>query len=287
MRRSLWPLLCCVLLLTVPAFKAEPSKPAPPIRLKALTFVPGEGEPRIAQNLAISEYPPGRSGYYLIQFQGPIQGAWKEEVDALGIELLEYVPDFAFKVRMAPSQVHLARALESVSWVGLFHPAYKLSPDLLRSGTNHYTVRLEAGADVGQALENLRSIGVTVLDSKDSIIRVAAEAEHLDALARTSDVAWIENLLLREKFNKFGGGSLSGALDANAAGYDGSTQTVAVADTGIGDGTLAGAHQEIEPARIKAIVTLLELSALESRKFTASERSFIFSPFECSFSCLC
>ena len=32
-----------------------------------------------------------------------------------------------------------------MSWVGLFHPAYKLSPDLIRDGTHLYTVRVERG----------------------------------------------------------------------------------------------------------------------------------------------
>jgi hypothetical protein len=89
MRRFLWPLLFCVLLLTTPAFKGESSKSAPPIRLNALTFVPTESEPPVASRLMIAEDSSGRSGYYLIQFQGPVHAAWKDEVTALGIELLE------------------------------------------------------------------------------------------------------------------------------------------------------------------------------------------------------
>ena len=44
-----------------------------------------------------------------------------------------------------------------------------------------------------------------------------------------------------------------GATDAVALGYDGSTQIVAVADTGLGDGTTTGAHRDIPAERIVAI----------------------------------
>ena len=65
-------------------------------------------------------------------------------------------------------------------------------------------------------------------------------------------MAWIENFVLRKKHNDKGGGVIMGAAAANATlGYDGSTQTIAIADTGIGGGTAATAHADIaaEPDR--------------------------------------
>ena len=41
-----------------------------------------------------------------------------------------------------------------------------------------------------------------------------------------------------------------GANQANANGYNGSSQIAAVADTGLGDGTVAGAHPDIPASRI-------------------------------------
>jgi len=61
-----------------------------------------------------------------------VMDAWKAEVSAAGVELLDYVPDFAFKARMTPEAAARVAALDSVAWVGLFHPAYKLDPVLLR-----------------------------------------------------------------------------------------------------------------------------------------------------------
>ena len=80
---------------------------------------------------------------------------------------------------------------------------------------------------------------------------VAGTVAEVTPLAELAEVAWIENFIFREKHNEYGAGVISGTAAANARGYDGSSQTVAVADTGLGDGTQAGAHTDI-PARASA-----------------------------------
>src|ERR1041384_5638156 len=105
---------------------------AAPIRLKAATFAPARGEqPSIPPGLTIAGYGAAQRGYYLVQFSGPVLDAWKAGVAATGAELIEYVAEFAFKVRMSPGQAAQVGRLDSVVWVGLFHPAYKLDPALL------------------------------------------------------------------------------------------------------------------------------------------------------------
>ena len=71
---------------------------------------------------------------------------------------------------------------------------------------------------------------------------IADSASLIEALSQVADVAWIENFVLHEKHNEYGAGVIMGANTANANGYDGSTQIVAVADTGLGGGTAATAH---------------------------------------------
>ena len=93
--------------------------------------------------------------------------------------------------------------------------------------------------------------GARVVQRDKRALVVLATAERLDALARLGDVAWVENFVLRRKHNDKGGGVIMGSAVANGSGYDGSTQTVAIADTGIGGGTAATAHAHIagEPGR--------------------------------------
>jgi len=174
-------------------------------------------------------------------------------VAAEGATLLEYVPDFAFKVRMTPAQARKLLRLASVRWVGFFHPAYRLSPRLTRGGERLYTVQLERDADPAAAASALRATGARVLGAGPQAVVVAASSERLAALAARDDVAWIEDFVLRKKHNEAGGGVIMGAALAHNRGYDGSTQTVAVADTGIGSGTAAGAHPSVPSSRVAAI----------------------------------
>ena len=244
------------LVTLIPISSAAPvaqERPAP-IRLQAATFTPAQGErPNIPPGLAIAGYAQGQRGYYIVQFQGPVQQSWKNAVAATGAELLWYIPDFAFKVRMAPAAARQVESLAQVAWVGLFHPAYKLDPDLARGDTQLYTVRVERGADAGLTRAAIASSGAQVLVQDGRMLTVAASSAQLDAIAHVLDVAWVENFHIPQKLNEYGAGVIMNANAANASGYDGSTQTVAVADTGLGDGTQNGAHADIPNSRITAI----------------------------------
>jgi serine protease AprX len=92
-----------------------------------------------------------------------------------------------------------------------------------------------------------------VLSRSDGILLVAADAAQVQAIAHVLDVAWVENYVLPEKHNEYGAGVILGANTANTSGYDGSSQIVAVADTGLGNGTAAGAHPDIPASRIVSI----------------------------------
>ncbi|MGD8508917.1 MAG: PKD domain-containing protein, partial [Syntrophobacterales bacterium] len=248
------------LMLSVPSLiQADPpvkvkNKTTRQIRFKAKRFQTTTGKrPAISPQLAISNYAEGTKGYYIVQFQGPVEQAWKDQVSATGAEILHYIPDYAFKVQMTPAQARQVEKLEFVVWVGLYHPAYKLSPDLKRIGTHIYNVRIERNANVGLARAAIANSSAKVLSRRGKILQVAADSTQLDAIARVLDVAWVENFMLREKHNEYGGGVIMGSATANSAGYDGSTQTVAIADTGLGAGTEQNAHRDILPSRISQI----------------------------------
>ena len=92
------------------AVAQHPSPAGLPIRLKAATFDPLRGEPALAPCCATRARGPPERGIYIVQFIGPIEDAWKAAVAAAGGELLDYVPEYAFKVRMRPAQALAVRA---------------------------------------------------------------------------------------------------------------------------------------------------------------------------------
>ena len=229
-------------------------RPADSVRLRAGTFAPSRGEsPGVRAGLRSPQARAGRRGEYLVQFQGPVLELWKQALWAAGADVREYVPDFAFRVGMSPEVAARVERLSFVAWVGPYHPAYKLGPELARNGRRPYVVRLERGADPAAAEAALVAAGVQVARRGRSLLMVVADAARLDAVARVTGVAGVENFVPRIKHNEFGGGVIMGSNLANANGFDGSSQTIAIADTGIGLGTAAGAHADIQAARVATI----------------------------------
>src|SRR5688572_19100485 len=191
------------------------------IRLKGATFTPGRGEqPSIPPGLAIAGYREGERGYLIVQFEGPVVDTWKAEVESAGVDLLDYIPDFAFKARMTPGQARQIERLTSVAWVGVFHPAYKLDPGLARDGVRPYTVRIERGADMAAAIRDIAATGATVALRDGSVLTVTASAAQLDAIPHVLDVRGGENVLLRRKNNEYGAGNLMGRSEERRVGKE-------------------------------------------------------------------
>src|SRR5207237_5018726 len=85
-------------------------------------------EPAIADNLRIASYPAGTAGLYLVQFKGPILSSWLDGLRAQGVRVYNYIPNFAFVVQMTPEQAKGVSFSPMVQWVGVYQPAYRISP---------------------------------------------------------------------------------------------------------------------------------------------------------------
>ena len=199
--------------------------------------------------------------YFVVQFVGPIQESWKEAVNAEGAEVLDYIPDFAFKVRMNPGIARRVEQLDFVSEVTPFQAGFKFGTDLRRDGElNVYQIRIERGSDFGLVRSLVARTGAEILSFEEDLMVVAANGSLVDAIAEVDDVASISNFYLNVPFSKSTGPALNdtardliGAGVANGRGYDGSSQIAAVSDTGLGAGTAATAHPDIPSSRIVAI----------------------------------
>jgi subtilisin family serine protease len=203
----------------------------------------------------------GSQKYYIVQFNGPVQQSWKDAVTAEGAELLYYLPDFAFKVRMNPGIASRVERLNSVSAVVAFRPEFKIKSDLKRDGEMRlYHIRIERGSNFAQVRTLVRQTGAQVLGFENDVLVVAANGAFVDAIAQLDDVASIGNFQLNQTFsepsapaqNDYSIANIIGAEAAHLRGYNGSTQTVAVADTGLGGGTPTTAHRDIN-GRVTAI----------------------------------
>jgi hypothetical protein len=137
LRKNGFILLAMILLVSI--LTAAPAKNQHPIRLKVKTLMPQPGSETPAASVDSEGIRP-----YLLQFSGPIQSAWKQEIEKLGIELLEYIPEFAFRINIKQGDVKKILELPYVQWIGPYMPVYKLSPDLKKEGKNIYQIQIKS-----------------------------------------------------------------------------------------------------------------------------------------------
>jgi hypothetical protein len=66
-----------------------------------------------------------------LQFKGPVLQKWKEEVASAGVEIFDYIPQFAFLVKMDSLSRRMVEAMDAVRWLGIYQPGYRIAPDLM------------------------------------------------------------------------------------------------------------------------------------------------------------
>lgn len=259
--------LVSIALLVLPILAlggAPASAPAISIHLRAGSFDPlsAGAPPGLPLDLATAG-PAGERAYYLVQFQGPIQPAWTEKLAALGAELLEYIPDYAFVVRLPAGQSASLDALDEVRWAGPWLPAFRLAPELLQhirasaglgpEAQQAVAVRLASypGIDLDALLAEIARLGIEAgpvsAGELGASARLQATPDQLAALARWPDVRWIEPYVAPQLLNDRV--QSNWLLGTRAIWQDlslfGQQQIVAVADSGLDTGNANTVHQDV------------------------------------------
>jgi Subtilase family len=231
------------------------------VGLGAFRFDPGEGAPSVPAAFAGNDHGPDPR-YYIVQFHGPIRDEWIAGVRSKGVEPIQYVPDNSMLVRATPAQIAAAGHGREVRWSGLFHPAYKLGPDLewllgkpmqrIQGARQFYRVSAFKANDLEGVLEAVKRLGGNVDQVDDAVdglyfrnFRVELDTDKLAELAALGDVARIETWFPREKederSNQITAGNYSGttvtatgyANFLTAKGVNGSGIAVGVVDDGV------------------------------------------------------
>jgi subtilisin family serine protease len=247
---------CSLILNMTPAASyAAPAaqQPPPTIQLEVGTFTPGQTALPLDPELTLGALPAGQPAYYLVQFAGPVQGAWKAAVQATGAQLLEYIPDNAFVIRMTPEQANQVKGQANVRFVDPYQPGYKFNLALDAGTAKTYTVMVHPGADARAVAQALIAQNIPVLSRQNEVLVVSANGPQVKAIAKVSDVAWIEEKLPDQALNDYGGGVIVGANTVQTNGYTGQNQVIAVADTGLDRGDKIEEFPDIPNRRIREI----------------------------------
>jgi uncharacterized protein YqfB (UPF0267 family) len=246
---------------------AQLNSRGPYIRLTRYTFDPllGALPHSLPAELTWSHAPPTGMGYYLLQFHGPIQPQWKEDLLAAGVQILDYIPDWAFIVRMDGATRATVASMDAVRWVGLYQPGYRIAPSLASTPPSQDTftpvedvdrvqvmVIIFQGEDVAALAEQLRQMGGTVLDVSETHwkgkINVELARSQINAIAHLSGVKWIEPSPEWRLLNDKAADIMDVREVWSTHGLYGAGQTVAVCDTGLDQGSTSpdSLHDDFE-----------------------------------------
>ena len=172
-----------------------------PICLAIGTFDPiSDGPIPLPAELTLKSYPKGKTGYYIVQFKGPVLEKWKKALISAGARLLEYIPQFAFIVKMDDQSREFAENMEAIRWIGIYQPGYRIAPDLLASVSKKSNQPLDLfvsvfpGEDVSKLESEIRRLGGEIAETSERYgrIRVKIPLKSITALSRLNGIKWIE-----------------------------------------------------------------------------------------------
>ncbi|MBE0433181.1 S8 family serine peptidase [candidate division WOR-3 bacterium] len=159
-----------------------------------LSFDVNAGEPELPAALTSAA-----SEYYIVHFNGPVRNGLRERIDALGGRVYAYIPNYSLLVGMNETVKGEVARIEGVDWIGIYHPAYKISSqeefrDLRGRHELTIVVYPDAGPDIVQA--ELDKLGARITDTWFSewfgIIRCDADLSLVHRIANLEAVNWIE-----------------------------------------------------------------------------------------------
>ena len=193
-------LAAAALVSTTLAVAQSPSRSS--LHLKFATFDPAQGEVEVPEALRAD----GATGLWVVQFGRAPTDALREAVRRAGGEVLRYLPENAYVVRMDAAEAAAVRAQDPVRYVGAYHPAYRLDPELrdaLAQGRDpsgdggvgrYYIVVADKHNDKPALAEGIRALGGKVrFDHPGSLLfEVELTAAQLRSAANLDQVLWID-----------------------------------------------------------------------------------------------
>ncbi len=218
----------------------------------------------IPEHLKISEYEEETKGLYIVHMLGPISYNWRRLLEDHDLEILNYMPNHAYRVRMTPETALMVEKLYFVDWVGIYHPYYKL-PSQIEPGL--FDIRITED-NFMNSLTEIRNIAETLsfTEIDKGVFLLTAEVDSKQSLYSLAKMNTVDQIIpnipieLHDEIatQHIGGGSYffddqdddpdtayrsHGEYGSymNQLGYTGDNVVTAVADTGLGDGSVGDA----------------------------------------------
>lgn len=178
---------------------------------------------------------------HLVQFEGPIKGEWVDALAADGLQVLDYLPDYAYLVygdaaALARMQSRLARgASTGIVWNGPWLTEYKIHPSTWAdtkqidvplaqraTATDRFSIQLVADPAANAATRaRLSALGAELLGEPGAIpgrvnLNVALDPSGLALVASHPDVVSVHPYVEPTRFDERQNMIMAGQLTGNA-----------------------------------------------------------------------
>ncbi len=157
--------------------------------------------------LILQELKKDSTTCYILQLKREITENLKSEIESYGVKILHYIPQNAFAVRIRDYEtLKRLKELSFVNWVGPYHPAYKISPNIgknvRRKGKIYdnpfrfeYYVHFFEDVSFFDAREILKDYGAEIKAEIKSLkhpVFLIKYKDDIKKLAFNDDIYWIE-----------------------------------------------------------------------------------------------
>jgi len=193
------------------------------------------------------------SRLYILQFSGPITEQQKQMVNQYGVEIGDYIPNFAFIVRTTPNVAQKLQSLSFIHRLIRYRAAMKISRNLNQKATTDETkVRMVTFAE---NQNSYLSKGSRIIHRGKRSLTAKLKQNELLVYANDENVILIEEVKDYELFND----KAAGVVNASAAwetSLTGKGQIIGICDTGLDTGINDSSMNKDFQGRINVIYSL-------------------------------
>ncbi|MGO4259345.1 S8 family serine peptidase [Lysobacter sp. TAB13] len=182
--------------------QAAPAAPASGFELDlgGLRFDPLKSKPVQAASAWGRTRADGED-WRLVQFKGPVQQAWLDELRRAGLEPVQYLHPYTYIAWGKRDALNRLAGQAEVRWSGDFLPAYRVQPELRKAATGPVQVSVishRGSAEVGASLSKIGvadiGAGSKILDRSLQTQTVQIPADQIAALAQTPGVYSVQTV---------------------------------------------------------------------------------------------
>ncbi|MFT4841198.1 MAG: serine protease AprX [Planctomycetota bacterium] len=191
-------LLACLLIAPIAAQIAVPQQSqATDIRLRYASFDPLVAQPKVPTLLRGTN----ENGLWIVQFQTTPTQADRNAMAELGGQVIGYLPDNAYVVRMPAGPAANTMSIETVRWVGSYEVPYRMDPALLLAKAyasdkpaNYRIVVADRNNDKPTLVMKITAAGGQVVAENfgSSVIEATLTGPQMLLVAGFNEVLWVD-----------------------------------------------------------------------------------------------